>query len=423
MANIDATATSLDTDANNYNISEFPRLLGLGDGANVDEIRTKADSLLSDKSASDELKTFLKSIVTRFSVQPPPRQLQNMVVINSKYQNVISAPASPFKVSDFTIYTPSTIYNTTEIKVISANIPNTFNNIISDYNNTFHIFDNLDHGYECVIKNKYYVDIEDLVSGMDHAIQTATYMASPNDMHSHESTSIKLSTAIVEVSGSSISISGDPIYNKITFPQSCMNENDHKRKTRLKYILGIEPDVWQSDSQGNFMSGAVTLPLITQLRIEIDVYNTLGVNKIMYAGNQLTVHNLPTHNIIYSCDGMGNKIVEVINNPTMPMKQILSIKQLLISNAEIRTINQAQPQTVNKNVLAQFEINIIPGPTHHIIDSKNGADIIGGHTYPGNGCNINKIHVRLLDQDNNLVSLNNINWECVLDITNSQHNI
>ena len=64
MASTDTTSMSIDTDVNNYNISDFTRLLGLDDGANNDDIRMKADALLSDKGVSDELKTFLKRRIT-----------------------------------------------------------------------------------------------------------------------------------------------------------------------------------------------------------------------------------------------------------------------------------------------------------------------------------------------------------------------
>jgi hypothetical protein len=402
--------SNIDTNIENYTIVDLISILKqLNSNTDVNtpdfEILSKSNvesicnNLINQYTSNNNLRTFFLNVKLKLieyidlqSTMVTTNNTYNKTIyINTRFRKIINSSSS-----DIIFNLSETLKNVTELTLIDCSIPFTWYNIESN-RNYFIVEDSND---------KYIIDISDGRYDKD------TLISSINEKLNNLSISLNLNpiTNKVEITNTS-----DKLYTII------FHDENNILDRNLGTILGFD-DISLNLYTNLISTNVLNLNIYDYFFVILDEFNnfknnselvTMAVSENRFSINHNflndltisdTTNNVPTYNTY----GTGPNLMTIAENYT--------INELLQANSNINNENRSQITTTN-DILA-----IIPINTNGLIFGNDNLSFDNDDSFirSYNGkVDIQRMHIKLVDNYGNLVNLNGSNWSLTIKTTHT----
>lgn len=410
--------SNIDTNIENYTYDDLISILkqlNTNTDSNTSDLeilsKTNVESicnnLINKYTSNNNLRTFFLNVKFKLieyidlqsSMVTTNNTYKKTIYINTKFRKIINS--SP---SDITFNLSETLKNVTELALIDCSIPFTWYNIESHYN-YFIIEKNDGTKYNIDISNGRY-NKETLISNINKKLDSEiNYDNSP-----------KISFVLDSITNKvEINIEDNKIYTIIFH-----NENNFLDKN-LGTILGFN-DISLNLHSNLVANNVLNLNIYDYFFVVLDEFNnfknnselvTMALSEKRFNINYTflndlsisdTTNNIPT----YNTHGFGPQLITTAENYT--------INELIQANSNINNENRSQITTTN-DILAIIPINtngLIFGIDYLSFDNDNSFI----RSYNGK-VDIQRMHIKLVDNYGNLVNLNGSNWSLTVKTTHN----
>ena len=407
--------SNIDTNIENYTyedlISILKQLNTNTDSNTLDlEILSKTNvesicnNLINKYTSNNDLRTFFLNVKIKLieyidlqsSMVTTNNTYKKTIYINTKFRKIINS--SP---SDITFNLSETLKNVTELALIDCSIPFTWYNIESPYN--YFIIEDSSN-------NKHIIDISDGRYNKDTLISNINTKLVNTFVSNDISFNINSITNKVE-----IYITYDKAYTII------FHDENNILDKNLGTILGFN-DISLNLHSNLVANNVLNLNIYDYFFIVLDEFNNFKTNSelvtMALSDNRFninytflndlsigdTTNNIPT----YNTHGFGPQLITTAENYT--------INELIQANSNINNENRSQITTTN-DILAIIPINtngLIFGLDYLSFDNDNSFI----RSYNGK-VDIQRMHIKLVDNYGNLVNLNGSNWSLTVKTTHN----
>tara|TARA_A100001015_G_scaffold309987_1_gene410477 strand:+ start:3670 stop:4899 length:1230 start_codon:yes stop_codon:yes gene_type:complete len=406
--------SNIDTNIDNYTIIDLISILkqlnNNTDSNTLDlEILSKSNvesicnNLINKYTSNDNIRTFFLNVKLKLieyidlqsSMVTTNNTYNKTIYINTKFRKILNSSAS-----DITFNLSETLKNVTELTLIDCSIPFTWYNIESPYN--YLVIRNS--------SNKYIIDISNGRYNKDTLISAINNKLEETIVDISIIFNLNLITNKVE-----ISISNNELYTII------FHDENNILDKNLGRILGFN-DISLNLYSNLVANNVLNLNIHDYFFVVLDEFNNFKTNSELVTMalsenrfninhtflNDLsisdTTNNIPT----YNTHGFGPQLTTTAENYT--------INELIQANSNINNENRSQITTTN-DILAIIPINtngLIFGNDYLSFDNDDSFI----RSYNGK-VDIQRMHIKLVDNYGNLVNLNGSNWSLTIKTTHN----
>jgi len=406
--------SNIDTNINNYTITDLISILkqlNTNTDSNTSDldilsksnVESICNNLINKYTNNDNIRTFFLNVKLKLieyidlqsSMVTTNNTYNKTIYINTKFKKLINSSSS-----NITFNLSETLKNVTELALIDCSIPFTWYNIESPYN-YFVIKD---------INNKYIIDISNGRYNKDTLITTINTKLNESIGEANIVFILNDITNKVE-----IEINNDELYTII------FHDENNILDKNLGTILGFS-DISLNLYNNLVANNVLNLNIHDYFFVVLDEFNnfknncelvTMAVSENRFNINHTflndlsisdTTNNIPT----YNTHGFGPQLTTIAENYT--------INELIQANSNINNENRSQITTTN-DILAIIPINtngLIFGNDYLSFDNDDSFI----RSYNGK-VDIQRMHIKLVDNYGNLVNLNGSNWSLTIKTTHN----